>query len=408
MISNLTIRDSRGGDPTQGAGALTVHSSAGQTSGLNVTIQDSVFASNQALTDRQEKTPATGVAGAVRIYANSLDTSNRAQFTNTIFSSNSLDATCTGLTCMAGALAVSVQASIDRCTFDNNSCPRCSGALYAERVLNLSNSIFTSNTAQQVIFGTANVGTLRATNTTMQLDLSIDWLPGSNYTRVSSFNQGGFVFSELLSGYNKFRLTCPPGQEINSNNEQGKYFTCAPCDSGQFSFVSGEWHDGDRTHCDTCPILPSETKTNLAVVVCENNTVKSQPGYYAYFKEQSSRVHAILGNHAYAAVAVSQCPNQEACTKPGKTDSTWLNTRLVVGNSTCDKLFVNLLRYNNSCDKLLEEENVNSTCANLLSACNTNTGGKCAEGYTGTNTHTHRACYFNSCLCRDALCTMRK
>ena len=151
-IWNFTIRDCVGGDSTQGAGAIALLS-LGPTSGLNVTIQDSVFAFNRALSDRPEQSPLTGVAGAVRIYAKSTDhdTSNRAQITNTRFRSNSLDASCTGSLCIAGALAVSIQASIDGCIFDSNSCPRCSGALYADRVLNLRDSQLTNNTASQVL-----------------------------------------------------------------------------------------------------------------------------------------------------------------------------------------------------------------------------------------------------------------
>ena len=52
---------------------------------------------------------------------------------------------------MAGALAVSVIASIDGCIFDSNSCPRSPGALYADRFLNLRDSHLTNNTASQVL-----------------------------------------------------------------------------------------------------------------------------------------------------------------------------------------------------------------------------------------------------------------
>ena len=151
-ISNFTIRDCMGGDPTQGAGAIALQSLA-KTSGLNVTIQDSVFAFNQALSDRSELSPLTGVAGAVRIYAKStdLETFNHAQFINTHFHSNSLDASCASSLCMAGALAVSIQASVEKCIFDSNSCPRGSGALHASRVLNLTDSHLTNNTASQVL-----------------------------------------------------------------------------------------------------------------------------------------------------------------------------------------------------------------------------------------------------------------
>ena len=230
IISNLTIHNSTGGDPTQGAGAFALQS-IGKTLGLNVTIQDSLFAFNQALPSRPASSPLTGVAGAVRIYAKSTDreTSNHAQIINTRFYSNSLDESCTGGLCMAGALALSVPAVVSRCTFDANTCPRGSGGLYSERAVELRGSQLINNTAAQVFFGeltntravadnrtvgTANVGEFSAFNTSLHF----------------SGSQGGMVFNNL-SSYDGLQLTCPPGAEID-NSTQNQY-TCKECPSAE-------------------------------------------------------------------------------------------------------------------------------------------------------------------------------
>ena len=54
------------------------------------------------------------------------------------------------------------------CSFYNNSCPRNSGAIYAEAALTLNNSALNQNTAHQVFFGTANLAELSATNTWLE------------------------------------------------------------------------------------------------------------------------------------------------------------------------------------------------------------------------------------------------
>ena len=129
---------------------------------------------------------------------------------------------------------------------------------------------------------------------------------------------------------------------------------------GEFSLVGGKWFDGYSSPEPGCKPCPSKDAT---IVVCEGNTVKSQAGYYAYFIEEESR-----RTDRYAAVAFARCPNQEACKKEGI---------------------------------------ISSPCADSLAACNSDTGGKCAEGYTGTNMHTHQACYFTTGVCRDALRTVQ-
>ena len=120
---------------------------------------------------------------------------------------------------------------------------------------------------------------------------------------------------------------------------------------GEYSLVGGKWLDGVSSPEPGCKPCPSKDAT---VVVCEGNAVRSQPGYYSYFIEEQSR-----RTGPYVALAFAQCPNLRACKNVG---------------------------------------DVNSTCTeDSLSACNSVTGGKCAEGYTGTNTHTHQACCFISC-----------
>ena len=113
---------------------------------------------------------------------------------------------------------------------------------------------------------------------------------------------------------------------------------------GEFSLVGGKWIDGVQSPEPGCKPCPSKDAT---VVVCEGNTVKSQSGYYAYFIEEQSRRGR---TDPYTALALAQCPNLRACKNEGI---------------------------------------VNSPCADSLVACNSDdSGGKCAEGYSGTNTHT--------------------
>jgi hypothetical protein len=327
IISNLTIQNSTGGDPTQGAGAFALQS-IGKTLGLNVTVQDSLFAFNQALPNRPESSPLTGVAGAVRIYAKStdLETSNRVQIINTRFYSNSLDESCTGVLCMAGALALSVPAVVSRCTFDANTCPRGSGGLYSERAVELRGSQLINNTAAQVFFGTANVGEFSAFNTSLHF----------------SGSQGGMVFNNL-SSYDGLQLTCPPGAEISSDNRQHhdnstqNQYTCKECPSGQYSFASGRWLDGVRSPvCMACPEL------DPSVVNCEGKTVASRPGYFSHYISTGSR-----RTDTYTVVAVTECPNRHACKLVGLID-TVCETSLPVCNSNissgkCDAGYTGLL-----------------------------------------------------------------
>ena len=212
MISNLTIQDSEGGDSTQGAGALGIQS-LGETHRLNVTIRDSVFVSNRAARLSPIFSPLTGVAGAVRIYAKSteVEISNQALITNTHFRSNSLDATCTGSLCMAGALAVSIPTIVDGCTFNNNTCPRGSGGVYSDRAMELRSCALTNNTATQYMFGTCNLVEIVAVNTSMHFSSSLS----------------GMVFTNL--SYDQLMLTCEPGAEIDNSTQ--RQYTCQSCPS---------------------------------------------------------------------------------------------------------------------------------------------------------------------------------
>jgi hypothetical protein len=115
---------------------------------------------------------------------------------------------------MAGALALSVPTNVSGCTFDANTCPRCSGGLYASRDVELRDSQLTDNNATQVFFGTANVGKFLAFNTSLHF----------------SGPQGGMVFNNL-SSYDGLQLTCPPGAEID-NSTQNQY-TCKECPSAE-------------------------------------------------------------------------------------------------------------------------------------------------------------------------------
>ena len=117
--------------------------------------------------------------------------------------------------------------------------------------------------------------------------------------------------------------------------------TCAAA-GGKFSLSGGQWVDAVRSPvCETCPQL------DPSVVVCEGNSVVSQPGYYSYFVSEQTR-----RSGSYTEVAVAECPNREACRYTGLID------------------FV---------------------CETSLSACNSNAGAKCKEGSTGAHICAHTA-----------------
>ena len=108
-------------------------------------------------------------------------------------------------------------------------------------------------------------------------------------------------------------------------------FGSVPCAAGgEFGLSNGDWFDSVRSQvCKSCPILPSQNTTDPALVICEGNTVKSQPGYYSYFLEEP---------YPYAELALAQCPNLRACKNEGFVNSTCANSLSVCnGNSNLDK-----------------------------------------------------------------------
>ena len=153
--------------------------SLGRTSGMQTIIEDSVFTANQGAISQSAQSPSSGAAGAVLIYAHDLGATSRAQIARTEFVSNSLDSACTGGLCYAGALATSVHTDIESCRFYNNTCPRNSGGIYSDATVALRNCVFTDNTARQVFFGTANVGQISASNTSLNFKnpQGTCWLP---------------------------------------------------------------------------------------------------------------------------------------------------------------------------------------------------------------------------------------
>ena len=172
FLSNTSFVQCYGGDRTQGAGALVVHS-LGRTSGMQTIIGDSVFTANQGAISQSAKSPSSGAAGAVLIYAQDLGATSRARIVRTDFVSNILDSACTGGLCYAGALATSVHTDIQDCRFHNNTCPRNSGGIYSDAAVALKDSVFTDNTASQVFFGTANVGQISASNTSLDFNVGL-------------------------------------------------------------------------------------------------------------------------------------------------------------------------------------------------------------------------------------------
>ena len=145
FLSNVSFLQCRGGDRTQGAGALVVHS-LGPTSGMSTRIEDAVFLSNRSATSKSINSPSSGAAGAVLIFAQ--DGLNRAWIRRTEFVSNSLDSACTGGLCLAGALATSIQTDIEGCRFYDNFCTRNSGGVYSDATLAVKDSVFSDNTAR--------------------------------------------------------------------------------------------------------------------------------------------------------------------------------------------------------------------------------------------------------------------
>ena len=71
------------------------------------------------------------------------------------------------------------------CRLVNNSCPRNSGGIYAEAPLTLKDCRLIDNAADQVFFGTANLGEISATNTELHFQKSqgVSWMPSDECPR---------------------------------------------------------------------------------------------------------------------------------------------------------------------------------------------------------------------------------
>ena len=81
---------------------------------------------------------------------------------------------------------------------------------------------------------------------------------------------------------------------------------------GMFSIVGGQWIDGLRSPlCNACPSL------DPSVAICEGKTVKSQPGYFSHYT--STGLSRRTDDNA--AIAVTKCPNQQACKRVGLMNS---------------------------------------------------------------------------------------
>ena len=287
ILSNVSFLKCRGGERTAGAGALSVYLQ-GPSFFMQTLIDDSVFTMNTGATAKSVLAPSVGAAGALLIFAkesaDNVSANNFARITRSVFDSNSLDPTCTDSLCLAGALTTMVETIIESSRFYNNTCPRNSGAVFAEAELTLTDSTFADNTASQVFFGTANVGQLSATNTSLQM----------------MNDQGGLVFNNL--SFDRLLMTCPTGTEVDIDTP-GQY-TCKDCPIGYFSLAAGQWLDGVRPIlCEECPVQ------DPSMAACRGNSVVTEPGYFGYFAttEPSRRTGSS------SSVAISECPNPDAC-----------------------------------------------------------------------------------------------
>ena len=84
-----------------------------------------------------------------------------------------------------------------------------------------------------------------------------------------------------------------------------------------------------------------------SVVNCEGKSVASQPGYFSHYISTGSRRTA-----TYTVVAVTECPNRQACKHVGLVDNV-CETSLPVCNSNmysgkCDAGYTGILLYDAS------------------------------------------------------------
>ena len=107
---------------------------------------------------------------------------------------------------------------------------------------------------------------------------------------------------------------------------------------GMFSIVGGQWLDGLRSPvCNACP------SPDPSVAICEGKTVKSQPGYFSHYTSTGLSRRS----DDNAAIAVTKCPNQQACKHVGLIDSVCETSVSICNNktsTTCDTGYTGILR----------------------------------------------------------------
>ena len=327
-ISNLYASHCRGGDSSQGAGALAVVVARGSPVGFSTILSGSNFFQNQGgVADGQSQ--GVGVAGVVRFHIPQNKTgNNNFRIWDTRFESNSLSSDCTSVLCLAGAVALSgAAATIGMCSFDNNSSPALSGALFVQRGhLALESSVFRDNKAGAT-YSVASIESLTVQSTEMYFNQTA--VTGVHLRSQPEFNltkSGNSSFANSSRHVLPFGLLlgCPAGAQVYT--PVANQFKCQTCASGQYSLSAGEFVDNVvQTNCSSCP------DGDPSKVVCSSNSVVAQPGQFVYYS----------GSKTVATVA---CINQLA-----------------------------------ACNRL---DAINSTCDTDLFTCN-NAPGKCTDGYTG-------------------------
>ena len=143
-----------------------------------------------------------GVAGGARIYLSSNSSSLLIKGTN--ISRNRLS--CSSPTCISGGLAV--YGANTSSSFDANTSPSQAGALESTSHVSLDNASFANNAS--LVFGTARLDSVRATNsTTFQfLDLEL-------------------ALQAALEGGSRYTIKCPAAWGESSTNGRYQVELCA-------------------------------------------------------------------------------------------------------------------------------------------------------------------------------------
>ena len=170
---------------------------------------------------------------------------------------------------------------------------------------------------------------------------------------------------------------------------------------GKFSIVDAQWLDGVRSPvCEVCPSL------NPSVAICEGKTVQSQPGYFSHYAHTGSSRRA----DSYATIAVTKCPNEQACKQLGVIDFVCetsvsmcnANTSIsVYGNvSKCDAGYTGILRPPQA-PTIHHLRSRSALCRVRQWLVLRKTGA-----FTINYTHVHRVCMQNALECKT--CAMRR